>query len=152
MREENPTSSEDLYYKVYLEERKLLIDAEKESTRSLDKAILTLSAGALGLSLTFIRQIVPIIKEGTFFLLILAWGLFCVSILSTLFSFLTSQQAFARQREILDTTYPEWKKCKPIPSDQKNRPAKCTNVLNIAGIVSFMFGVVCLAIFTIVNL
>lgn len=42
-------SNNDLKYKVYLEERKSLIDAEREGSRLFDKAILTLAAGAFGL-------------------------------------------------------------------------------------------------------
>ncbi len=49
-------SNNDLKYKVYLEERKLLVDAVREGARSFDKTILALASGAFGLSLTFIRQ------------------------------------------------------------------------------------------------
>jgi hypothetical protein len=65
-------SNDDFKYEVYLEERKSLVDAEREGSRSFDKAILTLAAGAFGLSLTFIRQIVPNIESGTMFMLICA--------------------------------------------------------------------------------
>ena len=41
----------------YHKERKVLIDGEWEAARSFDKAMLTLSAGALGLSITFIDKI-----------------------------------------------------------------------------------------------
>jgi len=103
--DERSNSQKDLEYKVYLEERKLLIDAEREGSRSFDKTILTLSAGAFGISLTFIRQIVPNIETGTLFLLILGWTGFTISMLATLISFLTSQRACARQREILEENY-----------------------------------------------
>lgn len=83
-------SNNDLKYKVYLEERKSLVDAKREGSELFDKAILTLAAGTFGLSLTFIRQIVPNIKCGTEFMLICAWTGFCISLLSTLISFLTS--------------------------------------------------------------
>jgi hypothetical protein len=36
-------------YKVYLEERKQLIEAERGTAQQFDKAILTLAAGALAL-------------------------------------------------------------------------------------------------------
>jgi hypothetical protein len=152
MGEANSNSDKALRYEVYLEERKLLIDAEREGARSLDKAILTLAAGALGLSLTFIRQMVPDIKHGTFAYLITAWGLFSLSILLTLISFLTSQWACARQREILETEYLNDKNCKKESVALKNKPSTWTKILNIFAIISFMVGVIFLAGFSIINL
>jgi hypothetical protein len=149
MEEKDTNFKKDLEYQVYLDERKLLIDAERESSRSLDKAILTLAAGALGLSLTFLRQIVPDIQEGTLILVILAWGFFSLSILITLISLLTSQWACKRQRDILEGEYLNPKNC---GMDAKNIPAICTKWLNISGIVTFMIGVVFLASFSIINL
>ena len=37
-------SNDDFKYKVYLEERKSLVDAEREGSRLFDRAILTLAA------------------------------------------------------------------------------------------------------------
>jgi hypothetical protein len=42
---------------AYLEERKTLVEAEGEASQSLDKALITLSAGAFGLSLLLISRI-----------------------------------------------------------------------------------------------
>ncbi|MDD5014531.1 MAG: hypothetical protein PHW73_05450 [Atribacterota bacterium] len=62
MSNQNSNSNENLNYKIYLEERKLLVDASRESAQSFDKTMLVLASGAFGLSLTFIRQIFPIIN------------------------------------------------------------------------------------------
>jgi len=51
----NLNSNNNLKYKTYLDERKLLVNAKLEESKLLDKSILTLAASALGLSLTFIR-------------------------------------------------------------------------------------------------
>jgi len=53
------TIEEKTDYQTYLEERKILIDSERETAQQFDKAILTLAAGALALSITFINQIAP---------------------------------------------------------------------------------------------
>ena len=45
--------------KNYLEERKLLIEAQQQSYQQFDKAILTLSSGGLGVSIIFLRDILP---------------------------------------------------------------------------------------------
>jgi hypothetical protein len=43
----------------YLQERRLLIDLKVDSERTLDRTIITLSGGALALSMTFVNQIAP---------------------------------------------------------------------------------------------
>jgi len=145
-------NSKDFEYKVYLEERKSLIEAELEQSRLFDRAILTLSAGAFGLSLAFIRKIAPSIKMGSQFLLISSWICFSLSILSTLVSFLTSQSACSRQREILESEYFNHNKEKDKNNFKKNKPAIWTKKLNIISIVTFILGVVFLAIFSMINL
>lgn len=142
----------NLKYKVYLEERKSLVDAEREGSRLFDRAILTLAAGAFGLSLVFIRQIVPNIKPGTLFMLIFAWVGFSVSILSTLVSFLTSQFACSKQREILEAEYFNNHSNQDKKDKFKNKHAIWTKGLNIFSIITFIIGVIFLAIFSIVNL
>ena len=150
--ESNSNSKNTLEYKVYLEERKLLVDAKREGARSFDKAILTLAAGAFGLSLTFIRQIVPNAGPDYMFCLILAWSGFCVSLLSTLISFLASQYACSRQIEILDEVYIDNQSEQDRKVKLKNEPAIWTRRLNILSICAFIVGVIFLATFSIVNL
>jgi hypothetical protein len=146
MCDEQKEGGKDLQYRVYLDERKALVEAEKEGAHFFDKAILTLTAGAFGLSLTFIRQIVPTIRPYTKFLLILGWAGFCFSLLSTLVSFLTSQAACRRQREILKSVF-----CNEGRED-KNVYGQVTQGLNIFSICAFVAGVVFLALFVILNL
>ncbi len=43
----------------YLDERRLAMDAEKSGASQFDKAVLTLAAGAFGISIAFIREIAP---------------------------------------------------------------------------------------------
>jgi hypothetical protein len=132
--------------KSYLDERKLLIDAEQKSAEQFDKGILTLAAGALGISLVFIKDIAPHPKPATLWFLVSAWAGFGVSLVSTLTSFLTSVHALRRQRDILDAI--ESKQ----PTDGKNSCATMTKGLNFASIFFFIAGAVCLAFFSIVNI
>lgn len=145
MQEQQKEKGESLGYKVYLDERKLLVDAIREGARSFDKAILTLSAGAFGLSLTFIKQIAPTIQPGTICLLITSWVFFGVSILVTLISFLTSQSACKHQIEILEAKLAK-------EDNDTNTPAKFTKVLNITSIIMFIIRIVFLSTFAISNL
>jgi preprotein translocase subunit SecE len=133
-------------YQVYLEERKQLIAAERDTAQQFDKAILLLAAGALALSITFINQIAPNPKPVSIYFLIVAWVLFCTSLLSTLISFLTSQVACRKQRDILDD------KIADKSNNKDNRATSWTNRLNYFSITFFILGVVSLIIFSALNL
>ena len=136
-------------YEVYHEERKSLINAELEQARHFDKYILTLAAGTFGLSLLFITQIAPQPESGTIWLLVTAWIFFGASILSTLISFLFSQEACSKQREILV----EWYKDNTEHKEEiKNVFAAWTKGLNWSSMSLFMFGVIFLIIFSTLNL
>ncbi len=137
-------------YKAYLEERKLLIEAERETAQQFDKAILTLAAGALALSITFMQQIVPHPKSESIYPLIGAWISFCLSMLLTLISFLTSQAACRRQRDILDEEMSQINKKSSGTKD--NKAAFWTNQLNYFSIGFFILGVILLIVFSAINL
>lgn len=144
---EEKSESNNLKYKTYLEERKLLINAKLEGSRLFDKTIITLAAGSFGLSLAFIKQIVPS-NVSNKSLLIFSWIGFGISILSTLISFLASQEGCLKQIEILEKDF--------FSNDNKNvdinRPAIWTSRLNWLSIISFIIGVIFLASFALINL
>jgi hypothetical protein len=143
--EEQPNGEEGLEREAYLEERKTLVEAEGEASQSLDKALITLSAGAFGLSLLFISQIAPYPEALSW--LYAAWGGFIFSLVAILSSFLTSQKAFRRALELLDDDY------KNTGSGQEsNYWSKLTAGLTVASIMAFIIGVVALAIFATQNL
>lgn len=75
-------------------------DGAHDSVREFDKAILTLSSGLLGLSLAFIKDVVPLDRAIDLLLLFSSWTLFGSSILFTLVSFISSQKAFQRSQVI----------------------------------------------------
>lgn len=139
-------TTKDNKHEDYLQERKLLLNAKFQGSLLFDKAILTLAAGALGLSLTFIRQISPVITEGTVWMIIFAWICFIVSLLSTLISILTSRSACVTQIEILEIEDEEKQDM------QKNTFTAVTQFLNIVSIIFFIAGVILLTVFSIRNL
>lgn len=87
---------------MYLWERRALIETEQNQSLQYDKAILTLSAGALGVTVVFVHEIAPAPDKDTLHFLFGGWAAFALSILSTLFSFLSSQAAHRQQRDSLD--------------------------------------------------
>lgn len=135
--------SEDTYFR----ERTSLVEMEQKSADQHDKAILTLTAGALGLSLTFIDRIAPNPAANTLWVVGTAWLLFILSIFAILASFLTSQSACRRQRELLDGEYSTGE-----PPEEINKFADATRYLNVAAYSCFLIGVVFLASFSWVNL
>lgn len=70
------------------------------NAENLDKSILTYSASGLALSLGFLKDFVHISIAACSWLLYSSWCLFVLAVVTTLFSYLTSQLAQRRQLEI----------------------------------------------------
>lgn len=100
-----PTPMDDTNYQTYIDERKILVEAEQKSSDEFDKGILTLSSGALGLSLVFLEKIAPSPAVETLPYLTLAWTFLILSVLSVLASFRTSVHAYQDQRSILEADF-----------------------------------------------
>jgi len=131
---------------VYLKERDLLIDAEREAARSFDKTMTTLAAGALALSFGFVREMK--VAPSSDCLLYWAWGAFVVSLLLILVSFLLSQHAMRRQIAIIEESFDL-----PNSSAPKiTRWAKVIIALNWVSLISLVIGVVFFAVFAACNL
>lgn len=80
-------------------------DNVHSSQQEFDKAILTLSAGLLGVSLAFVKDIVPLPQAIALSLLYVSWGLSAGAILLTLISFWASKNAFNAQLGMLYEGY-----------------------------------------------
>ncbi|HXF81418.1 MAG TPA: hypothetical protein VNN19_01500 [bacterium] len=124
--------------------RQWLIKADYEASQAYDKTVLTLAAGALGISFAFIKDIVPSPKPETMRLLLWGWSAFGFSLLATLISLLTSQ--FALRTAM-------------VQYDQKRtseRPGRwwsiLTSGLSIASGLAFVIGVILLVFFATGNL
>jgi hypothetical protein len=133
---------------VYLNERRDLIQQESEQSRSFDRAILTLTGGALGLSLAFIKDAAPNVAPCTTWLLYAGWFLLIASLLMTLSSFQMSATALRRQRRILD----DIQSGGATPESTVNIPGKITGWLNVASLVSFTAGTAALTLFVALSL
>jgi len=111
---------------------------------SLDTNLLALSSGALGLSLAFIKDIVPLEHARDVALLLFSWFAFFVSIVSTLLSFKFSIAAHKRQRDVLDTALQERK----VP---ESRPPGALEWSNACSLWSFLLGLLCTMLFAGIN-
>lgn len=89
-------------YQLYLEDRKMLVDAWREGSRTFDKAILTFGSGSFAVSIAFLKDVVPNPLPNTLWLLGWSWILFSAALIIILFSFIASQNACQAQ---IDITY-----------------------------------------------
>lgn len=138
--------SEDEEYRHYYAHWHLLYDVERESARTLDKTLVALAGGALGLSITFIKEIAEC-PQWTIVLYI-AWIFLILSILSTLLSFAATQRAARNERDKMTREF----KGDNNTEKKINRFQKVTIYLNTISIASFITGATLLTIFSGKNL
>jgi len=131
---------------AYLDERRLLVEGEVQVAARFDKSILTLSGGALLLSMTFVKDIVSGRPKDTW-TLIAAWILLGTAIAVMLISLLTSQKAYQRQRDILDKGFGDSK-----GGDESNCWACVTTWLHWISITLFLIAIFFLGYFAIKNI
>lgn len=134
-------------YNAYIAERRALVDAGFQQSLSYDTTAITLAGGALGLSLTFIKDIVGAHHPKLPLLLFLGWGILVIAILATLASFQLSVHAYNRQREIADFEYQY-----PLESsDRRNVWAGAVGIANWLSLLSIVIGVGLLTTFVANN-
>ncbi len=119
-------------YRQYVEE---ISKRQLSNNEAFDKAILSLSSAGLALSLTFFNFIVPVEKAVAIHIVEIAWVLFLAAIISTLFSFITSQRALKIELDYAEKYYLEDRD----DYENKNNPAsKLTEILNMLGALFFI--------------
>jgi hypothetical protein len=112
-----------------------------DAQRDFDRLLTAISSGALAISLIFVHDIVR--NPSAKVLLVLAWCLFGVSLLATLFSFPASQKAS-------EAVYKQIQQ--GVEELDHNTPAhQAVSALNICAAVTLTGGVVCLIVFAAVN-
>lgn len=115
---------------------------------SLDKYILTLSSGGLALSITFVKDVVPLSLSVWCPVLIASWFFFVAAIVSTLLSFIVSHRAHDRQLENLEKYRAGEKNAL---QDENNHFRTWTERLNWVSAFSFFVGLLVTLIFVAVN-
>lgn len=82
--------------------RRLLQELENKAQDEYDKTVIMLSTGALGLSFTFLKDIVNLKEAHSMYLMMGAWICWAISASSVLYSFYSSRQALRQEIEDLD--------------------------------------------------
>lgn len=127
------------------EYRNWLAQTEKKIQESFNKALLSLSGGALGVSFVFFKDLINSHPISDPFFLLFAWISWALSSTSVLYSYYLSRLYFRRAISKVDdgTIY---------DSHSRGKFTFWTRVLNIAGICLFLLGVISITIFVNYNL
>ena len=96
--------SEDARQRIYERNRDLLLTQDLSNAQSHDKAVLSLSAAALGLSLSMVKWFRVLIRPD---LLIWSWYCFVIAIMAVIFSFLIGQYTIGKRLAVLDMEHDE---------------------------------------------
>jgi hypothetical protein len=125
--------------------RHALTEAGRDASAAYDKAIMTLSGGALGLSITFMKDIVHSPGAISLYLLRTSWSCLTASLTAILISMLSSQWALTKAIHQVDQE-----------SLAEKRPGGIFSVLtawlNGLSALAFVLGVAFLAWFVVANL
>ncbi len=136
-------------YERYLQERNALEDARYKTADNYDKAILTLTGGALAISMTFIADIAKVPTNK--FFLISAWFFFGVSLITHLINYRICMFAHNRALKELDKEQ-ELKFNNEEYIASKDIWPTVTELLNYANLVLFLIGIIFLGIFVFLNM
>lgn len=138
----------ELRQKLYGETRADLLKRQLSNSENADRAVLTVSTAALGFSLAFLKDVVPLQNAVHVWLLYGSWSLFGAAILATLASFFTSQKAIDDQ---LQLAYQYYMEGNDQLAQARSRFAAVTSHLNAVGAAAFACGLLGSAGFVIVN-
>jgi hypothetical protein len=139
-----------LFFASLAAERNRFIDAKADQSKTYDQTILTFSAGAIGLSLTFLEKLAP--HPAHTWVLYVSWILFGSAILSVIVSFALSQAAIDHEIAWIDATWAavELRQTQPPPR-LANRRRLWTKLVNIASGGLFVLGIASLVAFASAN-
>lgn len=141
--------------RAYLDERKMLLDTALDYAKSYDKYLLTLSGGALVLSMTFMKDVIGADPARDTEYLAWGWGLLIVAIGMSLFAIHQTPHAHDAYLEILDeealSSNPRWIERARARQRKLVRPYVIV-VLSYVSMTGFLLGVGFLTIFAFNNI
>jgi len=132
---------------LYLDERKQLIDAARESARTFDKAVLAFGSAVFGFSIAFVKDIAPKPAPSTLNWLAASWLLFSLGLLAILLSFLFSHRACMFEIEAGENAL-----VKRDYKRKKNPWSIATNWSNGLCVAFLFMGLLCWSVFALQNL
>jgi len=144
-----PAQADDaLRWQLYNDHKKQAWEDIQSSTDGYDQSLLTLSSGGLGLSIAFIKDIVPLQHATWLILLYVSWVAFGLCILTTVVSF---QVAIKTQREHLESC---WKFYVDRDDSFRDRQGAYSKLLEWCTITAgglFVLALACTIVFAVEN-
>jgi hypothetical protein len=141
-------ANDELRWQLYNDHKKQAWEDIQSSTDSYDQSLLTLSSGALGLSIAFIKDIVPLHDATKLMLLYLSWVAFGFCILITVISF---QVAKAAQNEHLGFCWKFYIGKEESFQSMQGKWSKVLNRCTIGAGTLFVFALAFTISFAIIN-
>jgi hypothetical protein len=145
MNETNATEEALLNWDVYINHRDKLDQLRVSQLTAFDASIITLSSGALGLSVILLTAFAAIVKPVGLGWLFASWAIFVATIVMNLISYVTGAKAAENEIVALDSEMRKESK------KSKNLWAGATRLLNGSVIVLFPFGAAFLLAFSALN-
>ncbi len=127
-----------------------VLDDIKSGTENFDKNLLTFSSGALGLSLAFIKDIVPLGEAHLIPCLFVSWIAFALCILVTMASFQVSIQALQCSLPFAEKYYFKNQR-NAFDEHLKTRWCRAVDWCTWTASGLFVIGLVCTIVFVCVN-
>lgn len=118
------------------EYRRLLQELENKAQEEYDKTVILLSTGALGISFTFIKDIVHLDGAIMIHFLVGAWICWALSTTSVLYSFYSSKKAMTKAIKDFDEN-----------KDDMNNSDRWTTILNFWSGAFFVIGLIFMIVF-----
>lgn len=125
--------------------RQTLLESRSKSEDDFEKYITYISAGALGLSFSFIDKIVPLAEASHLWAMIVGWILLVLTLLGNLFSHFLS-------KKFTDKTLADFE---TIDSDQLSHNIDSRNNIiegiNVTTIITLVLGITAILLFVALN-
>lgn len=131
----------------FMEERKVLIDEARESSRTFDQAVLAFGAAVFGASVAFLKDVAPKPDPSTILWLGTSWTCFIVGLLAAILSFLFSHEACLFRIEEGEHLLRN-----PDAEPLRNRWASLTGWCNYLCVAFLFLGVAAWVVFALENL
>jgi len=135
--------------RIYERMRDELIQSQRINSDNFDKAILSLSSAGLGITVSFISNLIDLSRAQWLFALYLTWIFFIFAIVSTILSFLVSQGGINKQLDSLEPIYLEKEN---VDNKKISLISKTLKWLTAISAVAFVLAILCLVSFSIINI
>jgi hypothetical protein len=159
LEEDDYQKYKNVRYESHIARKNGLSDFAFKTSERYDQWVLTLSGGALAISLTFLEKIAPDPASNTLFLLGLSWLAYISAVLAGFGAIYISREAIYRELEIDEEVYGQFRKTSTednpegeILPDRENRFIGILKILNRTSISCLALGTFLMCCFALANI